>query len=344
MNSVKLRASVAGAVLLAALIPTQVIAATKTATRVSLWKLNETSGATTMKDSIGSNDGTINPGVITGQPGQSGSAYEFTGSSDSYVSVPDAASLHPEGYSFAATVHVNFTTAPATSYDLMRKGLTSNPAGEWSMELIPSPTASGTGASCHFKTAGSPAVRVTGGGGLGDGSWHAITCARTGAEVSLTIDNQVVNQKTISGGSIDNTSPIRLGARYSAGATSDQYVGLMDNVSFATGKPLFVAGLSGSSRRSNTHPNKWVATILVSVKGDTDGSAQGDARVGFHWTTSSGASGTDRCTTGSNGKCSVRHTFGAARRVTFSVHNISKPGFVYDAADNVQTKVSVHKP
>ncbi len=121
---------VVAAALLVALAPSTAFAAT-----VAEWEMDEPEGATTMNDSAsfgGANDGTINS-VKTGVPPLwSGTAYQFNGAT-SYVSVPDDPSLDPGSADITVQARVKIEDGEILddSYDIIRKGFTSPPGGDW---------------------------------------------------------------------------------------------------------------------------------------------------------------------------------------------------------------------
>src|SRR5215208_3994672 len=93
------------------------------------WQMNETSGQ--MIDSSGNNN--------NGDPTdvrQRGSRYVFNGST-SYVLLPDSDSLDPQEKDITLRARVKVTDAPMDedSYDIVRKGLSSTPGGDYKMEI-----------------------------------------------------------------------------------------------------------------------------------------------------------------------------------------------------------------
>jgi hypothetical protein len=198
-------------------------AATGTA---ALWKMNETSG-TTMHDSA--SDGTQDNGtlrnVTVGQPGAHGRAYRFNGPELSYVSVPDSPDINPVDRSFTFSVMVQFTQNPSGDYDLLRKGLSTTPGGDYKTEIAK------TGqAICEWK--GSSATKdLIGGSPLNDGVWHTITCKKTAGKVTLRVDGTVRASSSVTIGTISNSADLLLGAKSTSGG--DQYQGLMDRAKIA---------------------------------------------------------------------------------------------------------------
>lgn len=216
-------ASTAAAAVVVLGSPLQANAAT---VQVASWQMDD--GGTTMADATGRGHvGTLH-NVKVRQPGVSGSAFGFL-SKPSYVTVPSASDLNPGTGNFSYTVRVRFSVRPSPTvvdYDLLRKGLSTTAGGSYKMEILQSGAA-----YCNFRGSTGEA-KVIGSANLANNVWHTITCSRTPTSVRLTVDGSSV-AKTISTGTISNTSPVYIGAKDSAG--NDQYAGLMDAVTVSLG-------------------------------------------------------------------------------------------------------------
>ena len=178
-----------------------------------------------MFDSAGQNNGTLNS-VTVGLPGFSGVAYGFNGSS-SYVSVPSAASMNPGSANFSFTIDLQTTGTPPpppADWDLIRKGDSTTPGGEYKMEFQHSGQA-----SCGFKGS-TRYAELAAGPALNDGHWHTITCVKTSSDIELIIDGQTfATPATI--GSISNTAPVIIGSHPFA----DWYQGSLDEAAISIG-------------------------------------------------------------------------------------------------------------
>ncbi|HEY8619534.1 MAG TPA: LamG-like jellyroll fold domain-containing protein [Dermatophilaceae bacterium] len=209
----------------------QVVLATTafaSSTPVGLWHMDELSG-TTMSDSSGhGNNGTLSH-VTVGVPGFTKTGYSFNGSS-SIATVPSSTSLNPGTQNFSLIVHVKFTVLPGSvgDYDVIRKGLSSTPGGDYKMEIL------STGkASCHWKgSSGSTPDTKPGLANLADGKWHTVTCSKAATSEQLFVDGVSQWTQTVTIGSISNTAPLTIGAKSSGG---DWYKGKMDQVSVSVG-------------------------------------------------------------------------------------------------------------
>ena len=190
---------------------------------VALWHMDELTG--NMLDSISDNDGTLHS-VTMGQPGFTGSAYGFNGSS-SYVAVPSADVLNPGSANISFTIHVKTTgTAPPppADWDLFRKGLYETIGGEYKMEFQQSGQA-----SCGFEGTGGYS-EIIAGPALNDGQWHTITCVKTSVDIELVVDGQTFAQPATIG-TIANTEDVVIGGR----PGSDWYGGQLDEASISIG-------------------------------------------------------------------------------------------------------------
>lgn len=199
--------------------------ATPASSVVAQWHMDETSGST-MRDSAGSNDGSLHS-VTLGRPGLSGTSYGFDGA-HSYATVPSNASLNPGTSDMSFTVHVRYTVTPpsgaTTDYDILRKGVSATKGGFYKLEIRPD-----NRGVCRF--AGSTAdILVHAGPALNDGKWHTITCARTAKSVTMTIDGHAYTHAHATG-KISNTAALVIGAK----PGSDYYQGDLDEVAVRIG-------------------------------------------------------------------------------------------------------------
>jgi hypothetical protein len=179
-----------------------------------------------MVDSVGQNNGILTSSVALGQqPGFSGSAYGFDGSS-SYVSVPSADSMNPGSANFSFTIALQTTGTPPPSpqdWDLIRKGDITTLGGEYKMEF------QSTGqASCGFK--GTHYAELVAGPPLNDGQWHTITCVKTSSDIEMIVDGQTFSTPATVG-PISNTAPVTIGSHPGA----DWYQGSLDEADISIG-------------------------------------------------------------------------------------------------------------
>src|ERR671913_899487 len=149
------------------------------------WQMNETSGQ--MIDSSGNNN--------NGTPidvGQTGSRYVFNGS-NSYVTVPDSDSLDPEGKDITLSAGVTVTDKPMNddSYDVVRKGLSATPGGDYKMEIMQRTSNPSVGRlHCLFKGTGGK-VDIVAQRDIVDGNFHKLECIKTSTSVEARIDGEI---------------------------------------------------------------------------------------------------------------------------------------------------------
>src|SRR5512132_1130243 len=223
-----------GYALLGACLALLAVPGIASAATVSLWHMDEPSGST-MLDSAGPNNGTLK-NVSLGQPGTSGTAYRFNGSS-SVVTVASSSSLNPGSSPFWMTVHVRFTAIPTAAngddFDIIRKGLSGTAGGFYKMELVPG--ASGRPVRAHCSMEGSVTSRsLTAGPDLSDGAWHTIQCVKDDSSISVVVDG-AKSSTPVALGSFANAADLAIGAKAEGG---DWYDGVLDEVSFGTGAPV----------------------------------------------------------------------------------------------------------
>ncbi len=186
------------------------------------WQMNETSGQ--MIDSSGNNNHGTPTDVV-----QTGSIYVFNGLT-SRVAVPDNASLDPldKDITLRARVMVTNAAMDDDSYDIVRKGLTTTPGGDYKMEIKRKADPTVGKLQCVFK-GNVAAVRATARPDIVDGNWHTLECIRTSNSVVATVDGRS-HTKTGSAGSIANTTSVLVGAK-TASPSDDVFDGSMDFVS-----------------------------------------------------------------------------------------------------------------
>lgn len=226
----KLVSVMAGAMFVA-LVPSTAFAAL-----VAEWRMDEPPGATTMFDSAaagGANNGAITS-VITGVPGLvGGNAYQFDGTT-SYVTVPDNPSLDAgaANITLTATVKVEDGEILDDSYDLVRKGVTTTPGGEWKMEIKRSGTNTTVGKLlCVFKGGTKVAVQRQANIDIVDGRAHTLKCIKTASQVQAVVDGRTFTNVKAAG-SIANDQPVILGSK-SPG--DDMLQGVLDQVMISIG-------------------------------------------------------------------------------------------------------------
>jgi len=187
------------------------------------WQMVETSGQ--MIDSSGNNN--------NGDPTdvrQKGSKYVFNGST-SYVLVPDSDSLDPEESDITLSAGVKVTDAPMDddSYDIVRKGLSGSPGGDYKMEIKRAADPTVGKLHCLFKGDGGTVDKVAR-RDIVDGNWHTLECIKTSTSVVARVDGKSGSTKSGSAGSISNPTNVMVGAK-TADPLDDAEDGKLDFVS-----------------------------------------------------------------------------------------------------------------
>ena len=187
------------------------------------WLMDETSGQ--MLDSSGNNNTGTPVDVL-----QTGSSYVFNGST-SYVLLPDSDSLDPQenDITLSASVMVTNTPMPDDSYDIVRKGLSSTPGGDYKMEIKRAADPTVGKLHCLFKGDGGTVDKVAR-RDIVDGNWHTLECIKTSTAVVARVDGRSGSTKAGSAGSISNASEVLVGAK-TAVPLDDVFNGAMDYVS-----------------------------------------------------------------------------------------------------------------
>jgi Concanavalin A-like lectin/glucanases superfamily len=207
------------------------VANTATAqTPVALWHMEN---PTVMTDSSGNRHSGRPTSGVSSVRGSSSRGYAFNGTK-SVVVVPHSNALNPRGGNFTVTVHVRFSKVPTATqrtYDLIRKGTSTTPGGYWKAEIVRA-DATHARVGCYFGGSVNASAKRVAGDNLADGRWHTITCRRTATKISTIIDG-VSASKTVTVGTIVNTQPVIVGAKFATGG--DRYQGKMDEISIAVG-------------------------------------------------------------------------------------------------------------
>jgi len=192
------------------------------------WQMNETSGQ--MLDSSGNNNTGTPVDVL-----QDGFGYVFNGST-SYVTVPDSDSLDPQenDITLSASVMVTDTPMDDDSYDIVRKGLSSTPGGDYKMEIKRAADPTVGELHCLFKGDGGRVNKVAP-QDIVDGNWHTLECIKTSTSVVARVDGKSGSTKAGSAGSIANGSAVMVGAK-TADPLDDVFDGSMDFVSIEIGQ------------------------------------------------------------------------------------------------------------
>ena len=186
------------------------------------WQMNETSGQ--MIDSSGNNNNGTPKDVV-----RTGSAYVFNGST-SYVAVPDSDSLDPQGKDITLSAGVTVTDTPMDddSYDIVRKGLSGRPGGDYKMEIKRAADPTVGKLHCLFKGDGGRVNKVAP-QDIVDGEWHTLECIKTSTSVVASVDGSG-STRAGSAGSISNASEVMVGAK-TAHPLDDMFDGSMAFVS-----------------------------------------------------------------------------------------------------------------
>jgi hypothetical protein len=197
----------------------------------ALWRMDDT--GTTMSDaSPYGNTGQLT-NVNVGQPPVApGSAKSFgfdaTDALDSYVTVPDNNSLDPGNANITITAWINLTGPILDdSYDIIRKGLSNTPGGDWKMEIKNIKNLGAVGKlKCTFRGEPGSSITKIARPDVMDGQPHELKCIKTSNSIIAQVDGRAFT-KSASTGPIANASNTMLGSKIPG---DDQYNGLLDEV------------------------------------------------------------------------------------------------------------------
>jgi hypothetical protein len=186
------------------------------------WRMNEISGK--MIDSSGNNNNGTPTDVL-----RTGSTYIFNGST-SRVAVPDNNSLDPFGkdITLRASVKVTGAALDDDSYDIVRKGYSTTPGGDYKMEILRSSSDPTVGRlHCLFRgNRGKEGEMVM--SDIVDGNWHTLACIKRSTKVVAKVDGKA-SPSIGSVGSIANSEKVMVGAK-AANPLDDMFEGKMNFV------------------------------------------------------------------------------------------------------------------
>ncbi len=211
-------------------------AAGKAMSVVADWQLNEAPGARVMVDNGPRHlDGSVGSLVRTGAKVNGATAYSWSWAKPNtppaqpqrLVTI-DSAALNPGSADYAITFRYRTTHRFG---NIIQKGQATTAGGQVKIEL---PNGYVT---CLFNGAnGRRAIRST--IAINDGQWHTVTCSRTSAGVTVSIDGTY--RRTIKGwtGPISNSWPMTIGGKPRCDqvkVTCDYFVGEIDWVRVEAG-------------------------------------------------------------------------------------------------------------
>jgi len=176
------------------------------------------------------NDGVSQGSPEVGVPGRRGTAYEFD-ERGSWVQVASNDDLNPGTRDFMVTAWVRLVDNPAAgeTIDVVRKGVSFTPTGDFKMEVV-----AGGRIRCTANDANGVGGYVTGPSiDLTDGGWHEIGCVRTRSSWSVLVD-ATVTTKRYRFGSIGSSLPLSFGSKY--GSEDGMHGGRLDDVAFHVGR------------------------------------------------------------------------------------------------------------
>ena len=154
--------------------------------------------------------------------------YTVNGST-SRIAVPDSDSLDPLEKDITLTASVQVTNAPMDdSYDIVRKGLSASPGGDYKMEIRRASNSTVAKLHCLFKGSGGKVNKVAR-PDIVDGRWHTLECVKTSDSVVVRVDGKSYT-KAGSAGSISSASEVLVGAK-KVKPFDDMFDGSMDSVS-----------------------------------------------------------------------------------------------------------------
>jgi hypothetical protein len=201
------------------------------------------------------------------------------------VVVPDSDSLDPEESDITLSAGVKVTDKPMDddSYDIVRKGLSGTPGGDYKMEIKRTANPAVGKLHCLFKGDGGM-VDIVARQDIVDGNWHRLECIKTRTSVEARVDGSV-STKAGSAGSISNASEVMVGAK-TANPLDDVFGGSMDFVSIDIAQTT--PGTTGATTSTTTTATGTTGTTGTTTGTGTTGTTNTTTTTG----TTTGTTGT----------------------------------------------------
>jgi hypothetical protein len=224
-------AAVAGLLLIAAGAASTPGAQAATST-VANWQMNESAGATVMKDSSGNGlNGAIGSKVTMGATYSGATGYRFSytkpntppAQPEKLVVVPDNDLLDPGTSDFVITIRYRTTHGFG---NIVQKGQSTSSGGRWKLQAPKGVL------QCVWR--GSiRQVAIGSGGALDNGQWHTVRCENTGTKIGMSVDGGTTRWVAKTTGSITNTKPVTIGGKKDCdqiNVTCDYFAGDIDYI------------------------------------------------------------------------------------------------------------------
>jgi hypothetical protein len=215
-------------------------------------------------DSSGLGNHGLNHGpLMLGVPGRVGTAYMFT-EAESWIEVPPAPELNPEGANFLVSIWVKVGSPPPEggTRDLFRKGAHKTPGGDLKLEIVEDGRVKCTviGGGKGYSTMEGPPENVA------DGTWHRVGCALTSSRLTVLVDGDWRSKRTQID-PISNDVPVAIGSKY---GVEDPSGGVLDEVSYYIAPPARAGGHLLSLKEQLEHlrsPDHLVGLWRLDEKG-----------------------------------------------------------------------------
>ena len=190
----------------------------------ALWNMDS---LPTMVDSAGGDNNGSTKNITSAGSG----LYSFNGTS-SLATVPDKANLDPGRATIKLSARIRFSALPPVgeTFDIVRKGLTTTPGGDYKLEIYRRSSGEAV-AACSFKDANKVSGQSFGTVNLAGTGFQTITCIKSPTSIQVIAGGQTrTSNKAL--GSISNASPVYIGGK---GDGTDVFLGTMDFVRIEIG-------------------------------------------------------------------------------------------------------------
>ncbi len=182
-------------------------------------------GGAKVKNTAGKGKGVVrvaDGGRLKKVRGRPGKAARFPRSGFALIEAPDRKAWDPRrrDFSYGSKVKIR-RNAVGRHTNVVQKGYYRQPGGQWKLQID-------RGRPSCVVNGDEGRLLVRAGSSVANGRWHRLVCARTGDQLTLRIDGEVVASATGDTGKVSNGSVVRVGAKKLGPGRVDQFRGRLD--------------------------------------------------------------------------------------------------------------------
>lgn len=121
-------------------------------------------------------------------------------------------------------------TSTSSGQNLVQKGLYADPSGQWKLQVDGGEGKPSCVVSGSRRDGSSGRVIVSSGVTVTTGTWHKVSCRRTGRGVAIVVDGRQRGYQDMRPVRLTGNAPVRIGGKWVDREGNDQFHGLLDDV------------------------------------------------------------------------------------------------------------------